>query len=369
MSKSISFVNLSQQYQHEKKEILPIIEKALKSGNYINGSIIGRLEKKIEKYLNVKHCVCLNSGTDALVMALNAIGVRKNDEVITVSNSFIASVGSIVHLGAIPVFVDIDEALNIDTSEIEKKISSKTKAIMPVHLSGKICNMENLLKIAKKYKIKVIEDAAQSFGSKYKNKFSGAFGDIGCFSAHPLKNFNAMGDAGFITTNSSNYAKKIRMLRNHGLETRDNSRYFGFVSRMDNIQGEILNYRLKNINGIIKKRRMIAQIYFSQLSGIKKIKLPKEEVYNFNTYHTFVIRCLKRKSLIRFLSSKGIETKIHYPIPIHKQSISKKYGFNKIKLKKTEKFANEILSLPINQYLKFSEIKYICKQINYFYSL
>mgnify|MGYP001207413035 CR=1 FL=1 len=364
----IPFVNLSKQFKTEKKHIIPILEKELASGNYINGSIIESLETKIEKYLKIKHCVCLNSGTDALVMALFALGIKKDDEVITVSNSFIASVSSIVHIGAKPIFVDIDESLNIDTSKIESKITSKTKAIMPVHLSGKICKMDKIISIARKYNIKVIEDSAQSFGSKYKNRFSGTIGDIGCFSAHPLKNFNAMGDAGFIVTKYSNLARQIKMLRNHGLETRNNSKFFGYVSRMDNIQASILNYRIKNLDKIILKRRKIATTYFKLLKSVKQIDLPYEDNDNYNTYHTFVIRCKNRESLIKYLNKKGIETKIHYPIPIHKQTASIVFGFNNISLKNTEKFSKQILSLPINQYLKISDIKYICKEIINYYS-
>ena len=364
----ILFVNLSKQFKTEKKQIIPILEKELASGNYINGSIIESLETKIEKYLKIKHCVCLNSGTDALVMALFALGIKKDDEVITVSNSFIASVSSIVHIGAKPIFVDIDESLNIDTSKIESKITSKTKAIMPVHLSGKICKMDKITSIAKKYNLKVIEDSAQSFGSKYKNRFSGTIGDIGCFSAHPLKNFNAMGDAGFIVTKYSNLARQIKMLRNHGLETRNNSKFFGYVSRMDNIQASILNYRIKNLDKIILKRRKIATTYFKLLKSVKQISLPNEDNDNFNTYHTFVIRCKDRESLIKYLNNKGIETKIHYPKPLHLQKAAKKFKYKKGNFPVSEYQSKNLLTLPVHQYLNKNQILYIIKKIKEFYN-
>ena len=362
----IPYVNIHKQYIEEKKELNKIFNKVLSSGHYVGGKYIEEFEKNMSKYCNTKYCVSLNSGTDALVLALHILGVRRGDEVITTPNSFIASTAVIVHLGAVPVFVDVLEDQNINPDLIEKKITNKTKVIMPVHLTGRVSRMSKILKIAKKYNLKVVEDAAQSVGSMYKNKKSGSFGDIGCFSAHPLKNLNAIGDAGYLTTNSKSIYNKIKDLRNHGMTNRNIVQNFGYVSRMDNLQAAILNYRLKNLKKIILKRRQNAELY-RKLINAKGVILPSETKEEFNTYHTFVIQALNRDKLKKYLKFNGIDTSIHYPIPIHLQPASKKLGYKKGDFKKTESQANRILTLPINQFLKIKEIKFISKKINSFY--
>ena len=327
----IPYVNLRKQYLEEKNQLISKIKKVLNSGEYVGGDEVKKFEKKISKLLNVKHCIALNSGTDALTLGLYALGVRSGDEVITTSNSFIASTAVIVHLGAKPVFVDIKKDQNIDPRLIEKAITKKTKVIMPVHLTGRVCDMERILKIAKKYNLQVLEDAAQAVGSKFAGKFSGTFGTIGCFSAHPLKNLNAIGDSGYLTTNSSKIANMILDLRNHGMTNRNVVKSFGYVSRMDNLQAAILNFRLDK---------------------------------EFNTYHTFVVQVPKRDSLKKYLKKNGVETVIHYPIPIHLQPAYKKLGFKKSYLPETIQQSKKIITLPINQFLKQKEIKKICRLIN-----
>jgi len=249
----IPYVNLKAQWENEKKDLIPIIDKVLSSGVYVGGSEIDKFENKICTKLKTKYCISLNSGTDALVLALHCLGIRPGDEVITPPNSFIASTAAIVHLGAKPVFVDVAKDQNIDVDKIKEKLTHKTKAIMPVHLTGRICEMSQINNIAKEKKLIVIEDSAQAVGSKYKNTFSGNLADIGCFSTHPLKNLNACGDGGFITTNSKQIADKIKSLRTHGMIERDNVENFGFVSRMDSLQAAILNYRLDKLDLVIDK--------------------------------------------------------------------------------------------------------------------
>ncbi len=362
----IKYVNLSSQYLKEKKALLKVIDKTLATGEHVGGKQIREFEKKIENLLKVRHCVALNSGTDALTLGLHAIGIRRGDEIITTPNSFIASTAVIVHLGAKPVFVDVKEDQCIDPNLIERSITKKTKAIMVVHLTGRVCEMDKILKISKKYNIPIVEDAAQSIGSKFKNKFAGTFGTVGCFSAHPLKNLNAMGDSGYLTTNSNTIANYIRDIRNHGMTNRNKIYHFGHVSRMDNLQASILNYRLKSLPGIIKKRRENAKIYFENLNE-NYIFFPRENEKEFNTYHTFVVQLPKRDQLKKYLRKKGIETSIHYPIPIHLQPAAKKLNYKKGDFKVTEKQAKEILTLPINQYLNKNDIKKICLEINKFY--
>ena len=362
----IPYVNLRKQYLEEKNQLISKIKKVLNSGEYVGGDEVKKFEKKISKLLNVKHCIALNSGTDALTLGLYALGVRGGDEVITTSNSFIASTAVIVHLGAKPVFVDIKKDQNIDPRLIEKAITKKTKVIMPVHLTGRVCDMERILKIAKKYNLQVLEDAAQAVGSKFAGKFSGTFGTIGCFSAHPLKNLNAIGDSGYLTTNSSKIANMILDLRNHGMTNRNVVKNFGYVSRMDNLQAAILNFRLDRLESVIKRRRKNVEIYLKNLNN-NSIFVPKETNKEFNTYHTFVVQAPKRDSLKKYLKKNGVETAIHYPTPIHLQPAYKKLGYKKSYLPETIHQSKKIITLPINQFLKQKEIKKICKLINSFY--
>ena len=364
----IPYVNIKEQYRLERKKLLKVIDYALSSGRWVAGEEVEKFERSVSKICGTKYCVSLNSGTDALTLALHLLGVRRGDEVITPPNSFIASTAVIAHLGAKPIFVDIKKDQNLDENQIESKISKKTKAIMPVHLTGRMCSMDRIMKISKKHGIPVIEDCAQAILSRYKNKMSGSWGDVGCFSAHPLKNLNASGDGGYLTTNNKIIFKKIKNLRTHGMdESRDNVRSFGYVSRMDNIQAAILNFRLKNLKNVIKKRRKNVELYLENLN-LNKIYFPKEKKYEFNTYHTFVVQVEKRDQLREFLKRRGIETAIHYPIPIHLQTASKFLDYKKGDFIEAERQSKTILTLPINQYLNKKEISYICKMINNFYA-
>jgi len=363
----IPYVNVAKQYLTERKNLLSTIDKTLSSGNWIGGDEVNKFEKKISTLCKTKYCVALNSGTDALTLGLHLLGVRKGDEVITPPNSFIASTAVIVHLGAKPVFVDVKEDQNINENEIEKKITKKTKAIMPVHLTGRMCSMDKIIEISEKYKIPVIEDGAQSILSKYKNKMSGSWGDIGCFSTHPLKNLNASGDGGFLTTNNKKIFDTIKNLRSHGMEDdRNNVKSFGYVSRMDSIQAAILNFRIKYLKKVIKKRRENVDIYLEHLN-LKNIFFPKEKKDEFNTYHTFVIQVDKRNELKDFLKKNGVGSAIHYPTPIHLQGCSKNLGYKNKSFLATENQSKRIISLPINQFLTKKEIIYISNLVNKFY--
>lgn len=363
----IPYVNLRHQYGLERKNLLKIIDKTLSKGDWVGGDEVARFENRISKLCKQKYCVALNSGTDALTLSLHLLGVKRGDEVITPPNSFIASTATIIHLGAKPVFVDVKDDQNIDENKIEEKITKKTKVIMPVHLTGRMCNMDKIVKIAKKYKLKVVEDSAQSIMSKFGNKFSGTWGDVGCFSAHPLKNLNAMGDSGYLTTNNKYLYSKIKNLRSHGMEqNRDNVNNFGHVSRMDNIQAAILNFRLKNLKNVINRRRNNFKLYKKYLDR-NFVFFPEEKKDEFNTYHTFVIQVNHRDKLKSYLASKGVGTAIHYPVPIHLQKASKFLGYKKKDFPICETQASKILTLPINQYLTNKEIVYISNLVNNFY--
>ena len=365
--KKIPYVNLSAQWQSEKNQLLKIIKRIMESGQYVEGEEIIKFEKNLSKFCGTKYCVALNSGTDALICGLLSLGVKKGDEVITPPNSFIASTAAIVHIGAIPRFVDVMDDQNIDPKKIEKSINSKTTAIMSVHLTGRMSKMKEIYNISKKYKIPVIEDAAQAIGSSYKKIKSGNWGDVGCFSTHPLKNLNACGDGGFIVTNKKKIHDLIKSIRNHGMLNRNKVERFGSVSRMDNLQAAILNFRLNNLKKIISMRQKNVKLYKENLD-LKNIYLPKDEPEQFNTFHTFVIQVSNRDQLKKFLEKKGIYTSIHYPIPIHLQPASQKFKYKLGDFPKTEEQAKKIITLPINQFVSKKEILYICKMINYFYN-
>ena len=363
----ILYVNLDAQWQDDRDGLLPIIDTVLGSGHYVGGDEVDKFEKNMAELCQVKYAVALNSGTDALTLSLHLLGVGHGDEVITPPNSFIASTSVIVHLGAKPVFVDVLPDQNIDPGKIEAAITEKTKAIMPVYLTGRVCDMDPIMQIANKHGLAVVEDAAQAIGSKYKGKPSGSIGDVGCFSTHPLKNLNACGDGGFLTTNDENICAKAKSLRNHGMSDRDRVDNFGYVSRMDNLQAAILNYRLKILDEIIYRRRQNAQSYLEYIET-DEVFIPLEKEYEFNTYHTFVTQLKKRNELKESLLKQGIESTIHYPTPIHLQPAAKRLGYKLGDFPITEKQAGKILTLPINQSLGQSEIERICVAVNEFYS-
>ena len=359
----VPYINFQKQWSDQKADLTKIFSKVFKNGNFINGSDVEKLEKSLCKKFGFQDCVALNSGTDSLVLGMHLSGIKKDDEVITPPNSFIASTGAIVHLGAKPIFADVMDNLLMDPKDVEKRITKKTKAIMAVNLSGKVSNLEELNYLSKKYNLRLIEDAAQSIGSKFKDRYAGTWGDLGCFSAHPLKNLNAAGDAGFLTSKKN--INRARLIRNHGLIDRNSIKEFGYVSRLDTLQAAFLNYRLTKLDQVIKKRKDNARLYLNQLSDLNII-LPKEEIGEFHTYHTFVIQVSNRSRLINFLKQNGIETSIHYPKPINVQKPSINLNFN-IDTPNSKKQALRILSLPIHQYLTKKDIEYVCDKIRKFY--
>ena len=361
----VPYVNLPAQWEREREQLLPIVEKILASGSYIGGASVEYFEAAVAEYCGTSHAVALNSGTDALVCALSALGISRGDEVITPPNSFIASTAAVVHLGAIPVFVDVLPDQNIDPDLIEAAITEKTRAIMPVHLTGRVASMDAINEIAIRRNLFVIEDAAQSFGSKWKEKYSGALGTVGCFSAHPLKNLNACGDSGFITTDNETIAAKIRLMRNHGLIDRNNVETFGMVSRMDALQAAILLFRLDHLNNTINIRRRNADLY-RQLLDPDLIFSPPEKDEEFNTYHTFVIQIDRRDEIRKSLAAAGIDTAIHYPTPIHLQTAGRDLGYKKGDFPVTELQAERILTLPINQFLSDEQIHHVSTNLNRF---
>ena len=363
----IKIWDLESQFEEEKDELLPAVTAVLKRGEFIGGDAIAALEAGLAKRMGVAHAVALNSGTDALYLALRVLDIGPGDEVITPPNSFVASTATIVQAGAKPVFVDVREDQNIDPTKIEAAITPKTKAIMVVHMTGRIAAMNEINDIAKRHGLKVIEDAAQSCGSMYHGKVSGSLGDIGCFSAHPLKNMNACGDAGYMTLNDAGMAARAKRLRNHGLVDRHTVQEWGVNSRLDTLQAAVLNIRLKNLDSVIERKRANVALYRSLLSE-KHVFIPPCQNYEFNTFVLFVIQVDRRDELQKFLTSRGIGTAIHYPIPIHLQPAAKELGHKRGDFPMVERQADRILSIPVHPYMSEDEIRTVAATINEFYA-
>lgn len=364
----IPLVDLKRQYLSIKEEVDEKIKEVLESTSFILGHNVEAFEKEFAKYCGVKHAVGVSSGTDALVLSLKTLGIDSGDEVISVPNTFVSTIDSICHNNAKPVFVDIDEkTYNIDTSGIEEKITNKTKAIIPVHLYGQPCDMDPILNIAEEHDLMIIEDACQAHGAEYKGKRMGSFGDITCFSFYPSKNLGAYGDGGIIVTNNEELAKKIRMFRNYGQRIKYYHSLIGYNFRLDDIQAAVLRVKLNYLDEWIEKRRENARKYSESLKNTSEVITPFEKKFRKHVYYVYVIRCLNRDRLIKYLNDKGISTGIHYPIPIHLQESYKHLGFGVGSFPITEECAKEIVSLPMFPELTTEEIEYICRSIDEFY--
>lgn len=361
----VKYVNFPLQYKSIKPEIDNAIKNVLEEGIFILGEEVKKFEDWFAKYCESKYALGVANGTDALILVMKALGIGLGDEVITVPNSFISTTASIVHVGAKPVFVDVRDDYNINPDLIEDAITSHTKAILPVHLTGRPTEMEPILEIAHEHDLYVIEDAAQAVGAKYHRKRVGSFGTAGCFSLHPLKNLNAYGDGGVITTEDKGLYDKLVKLRNHGLRSRDECELWGYNSRLDTIQAAIVNVKLAHLDEWTKRIREIASFYQKNLSGL--VKVPVDKPYEEAVYHTFIIQCDKRDKLQKYLLEKGIETKIHYPIPIHLQDSAKGLGYKKGDFPVAETQAKRILSLPIYPELTNEQIEMIVNEIKNFY--
>ena len=362
----IKFLDFDRQYKTVSEEIEKAISRVLKRQIFILGPELEAFEKEFAKYLGVKYVVGLNSGTDALEFCLRALEIGPGEEVITPANSFVATSLAISYVGAKPVLVDCDpNTYQVDVSQIEKKITKKTKAILPVHLYGAPCEIDKITNLAKKHNLFVIEDVAQAVGTTLQGKKMGSFGDINAFSFYPGKNLGAYGDAGAVATNSKKLYEKARFLRNYGQTKKYHHVTFGRNSRLDEIQAAVLRVKLKYIDEWNKARREVANIYYETLSKVKtQALLPKGE----SNYHLFVIETKKRDQLQKFLEKNNIGTLIHYPIPIHLQKTYSHLQYKKGHFPVAEKVAKSILSLPIYPGLSKKEITHISHKIASFFS-
>lgn len=362
---NIKFNVLDRQYKIYANEYNQAALRVLESAWYIRGNEVKNFESKFAEFCGSKHCVGLNSGLDALILAIRALGIGEGDEVIVQANTYIASVIGITENGATPVFVEPDQYFNLDVDKIEVAITDKTKAILPVHLYGQACNMLKIKEIAKKYNLYLIEDCAQSHGSRFEGQMTGTFGDIGCFSFYPTKNLGAFGDAGAIITDNPNLAEKIRMMGNYGSKIKYHNEVEGLNSRLDEMQAALLSTKLCYIEELTLDRKRIAERFLISINN-PKIKLPKKRENSDHVYHLFVIQCSEREKLQKYLLENNIKTQIHYPIPPHLAECYERLGYNVGDFPITEKYSKEVLSLPLYNGMTNEEADYVVRKVNEF---
>ena len=363
----VPFVDLKEQYNSIKIEIDNAISTVISETSFIGGKHVDEFEKKFANLYGVKHCISLANGTDSLYVLMKMLGVGSGDEVITTAYSWISSSETISQTGAQPVFVDVDEYFTINVNKLEEKITPKTKAIIPVHIHGQMCDMDKIMEIANKYSLPVIEDCAQSHFSEYKDKRAGLTGIAGSFSFYPGKNLGAYGDAGCIITNDDELALKTRMFARHGALKKHQHEMEGINSRLDGLQAAILNVKLDYILKWTNARISNAAIYDNVLNSITQIEIPKVRKMVKHSYHLYVIKTEKRDELANYLKENGIDTAVHYPIALHNMNAYKYLNYSREDFPVASFNENKILSLPMFPELKRDQIEYIADKINDFF--
>lgn len=364
----VPLIDLKRQYQGIKEEINSAIQDVLESQAFILGPQVKEFEELFASYCNTKYAIGVSSGTDALLLALKSLGIGDGDEVITTPFTFFATVESICNVGAKPVFADIDpETYNIRPDLIEKSISKKTKAIIPVHLYGQCADMDSILEIAGKHDLRVIEDSAQAVGAEYKGRKSGSMGDLGCFSFFPSKNLGGMGDGGMVTCNSEELEEVIHMLRIHGGRPKNYHAALGINGRLDTIQASILIKKLGHLDDWCDERRQKASYYTEKMKGLDLIT-PKVMSFNKHAFHLYVIRVKERDRLMEHLRANTIDCAVYYPVPQHLQECLADLGYKEGDLPETEMAAKETLALPIFPEITQEEQDYVIKSVKDFLS-
>lgn len=365
----VNFVDLQRQYQAYQQELNQAIQQVLDKSNYILGDEVEEFEQEFAKYCDTKYCIGVSSGTDALILILKALNIGKGDEIITAANTFIATALAVSACGAKPVLVDINpQTYNIDVNKIEEKITPNTKAILPVHLYGQMADMDPIIAIAKKYNLKIIEDACQAHGAKYKGQKAGSLGDISAFSFYPGKNLGAYGDAGAIITSNEKLSDKIKLLRNYGQRVKYYHDLKGLNNRLDTIQAAVLRVKLKYLDKWNQARQKNADLYNKLINQqLKNIITPYVEDFTQSIYHLYVIQANKRDELLKYLAEKEIYSGIHYPVPIHLQAAYQDLGYQQGNFPQTENIAKKIISLPMFAELKQEEIEYVVQNIKNFF--
>lgn len=361
----VPYIDLGAQHRPILDELIERIRPVLASGQFILGEEVATFEKRFAQICGVKYALGVANGTDSLFLSLRALRIGPGDEVITAPNSYLASASSVALVGATPVFADVRQDYNIDPEQIRKRITSRTRAIIPVHLTGKPADMDAIMSIAREYNLAVIEDCAQAVGALYKGKPVGSFGNTGSFSLHPLKNLAAAGDGGVITTNDDALYEYLVRARNHGLRNRDECDFWSYNSRLDNLQAAMLNLKLDLLDSWNSRRRAIAAIYREKLHDV--VWTPEYIADEVPVYHTFIIQADRRDALKQFLTEYGIDSKVHYPIPIHYQKAAEGLGYHKGDFPVTERQAETILSLPVFPELTNEQVHYVADTIRAFY--
>lgn len=363
--KSVPFINFAPQTTAVKDRLLEAVSSVLDSGHFILGKEVEAFEKEFAAYCGTPYAIGVSDGTKAIYLALLALEIGAGDEVITTSNSFLATASAIVLAGAKPVFVDVGDDMNMDPEALERVITPRTKAIIPVHLTGRLSKMERICEIAKKHHLYVIEDSAQAVGAMRSQKKSGSFGDIGCFSLHPLKVLHVFGDGGVMTVKDKKLYEKLLMLRNLGMKNRNECVQWAFHSRLDEIHAAMVRVNLTHLEKWIDERRVLVKRYHKALESI--VKIPKEEESERSVYQTYVVRAPQRDSLMNYLTENGVEAKIHYPLPIHCQAAAKNLQVKDSDLPETMRQNREILSLPIYPGLTEEAQDYVITHVRKFY--
>lgn len=358
---------LTQQFA-DYEEIWKKIREVVIRGDFTLGAEVDQLENEYAAFTGSEYAIGVGSGTDALFLSLKAIGVDKGDEVITTPFTFYATIGAIVTAGATPVFCDAGADYNINVSQIESKITSRTKAIMPVHWSGKPCDMDVIEALGRKYKIPVVSDACHAINAKYKGRLSGALGTISCFSFHPLKNLNVWGDGGIITTNDGALANQLRLLRNHGLVGRDECHIFAYNSRLDTVQAVVARHLLNKIDHITQSRINNAYYFDGCLSKVREIQIPCREKDIVQVFHIYSIMCEQRDELQAYLVKHGVDAKVHYPVPMHLQPAAHFLNHKLGDFPVAENISANTLSLPVHEFITREQQDRVIGLIKAFYA-
>jgi dTDP-4-amino-4,6-dideoxygalactose transaminase len=367
MSFKVPYNYLPEQFSDHQK-FFELWKPVLESGEFTLGPFVEKFESKFASYMGSKYCLATNNGTDALILALRALGIEKGDEVITPCNSFYATTGAIVAVGATPVFADVDDRYQLRISEIKRLLTKNTKMILPVHWAGASPDLNEINKIASENNLSVVEDACMAIGGNINGKKSGTFSDIGAFSMHPLKSLNVAGDGGMVLTNDEKLYSWMKTYRNHGMSDRDTIQFWGVNMRIQPLQAVIADYFLDFVDEFIEKRNKNASYLDSLLTDLtSEIKLPPRPRGFYETFSLYMIQANNRDLLLEYLVANGIEAKIHYPTPLHLQPASKKLGLNTEALIAAETQASKLLTLPIHQYLEKHQIEYMFTTIAKFY--
>jgi len=364
---NVRYSYLKQQFSNAPDLWLKL-KKFVSTGDFTLGKPLHEFEKNFAKLMKVKYAVGVNSGTDAIKLSLKVLDIKPGDEVITAANTFVATVGAIVELGAKPVFIDCDNTFCMNVNLLENKITKKTKAIVPVHFTGYMTDMIKLKRIANKYKIPIVEDACQSILASINGKTSGSWGDFGAFYLHPLKNINVWSDGGVITTNKYKHYKQLRLLRNHGLESRDKVKICGYNSRLDTFQAVVGNWLLPKAHSIANKRINNANFYDQHLKKIPEITIPPRPKNFKIVYHLYMVFAKDRDNLLKYCNQKGIEAKVHYPIPIYIQQALKFLKHKKGDFPVTDYHAKNIITFPCDQHISLKQMNFVISTVKKFYS-